>query len=270
MDPATGLGIALGMAAMIVAFVMDGGHLNALWTPSSFILIFFGTLGMTMASFPMKRFARLPAAVARAFFPRSQDPAAVVDVLARLAEKARREGLLALQDDVEQLEHPLLRRGLTMVVDGTDPQQLRENLESQVKLEQHRQEELAAILEQAGGYSPTVGIIGTVMGLVHVLSNLSEVEKLGPLIAVAFLATFYGIFFANLIWLPMANKLKVLARHEAELGHLIIEGLASLQAGENPRWLREKLSIFVEAPGKAAGERDQPSAAAVPVREAGD
>lgn len=270
MDLATGLGVALGLAAAAVAYVMDGGHLNQLWTPSSFILIFFGTLGMTMASFPMKRFLQLPGAVARAFLPRTPDAAAVVETLARLAEKARREGLLALQDDIEQLDHPLLRRGLTMVVDGTDPDQLRANLETQVRLEQQRQEEVAAILEQAGGYSPTVGIIGTVMGLVHVLSNLTEVDKLGPLIAVAFLACFYGIFFANLFWLPLAHKLKVLARHEAELGRLIMEGLSSLQAGENPRWLREKLSIYVEHAGGARGEREARAPAPVPAREAGD
>ncbi|BDG60484.1 motility protein A [Caldinitratiruptor microaerophilus] len=245
MDWATPAGMLVAIAALVTSIILDGGEVSQLWNTSAFILVVGGTIGFTMTTFPLKSFAQLPRAIARAFRPPDEDRRALIQDMVKMAEIARKDGVLALQERLPAIAHPLLRRGLGMAIDGNDPQKVRESLLEEMELERHRVEEMAAILEQAGGYAPTVGIIGTVMGLVHVLGNLSEAEKLGPAIAVAFMATFYGIFTANLFWLPLGAKVKAQAQRAVETGQMILVGVAGIHTGENPGALREKLEVFL-------------------------
>lgn len=253
MDWATPAGMAIAAAALIISILMDGGHISQLWNLSALILVVGGTVGFTVTTFRLSEIARLPVAILRAFVPPSEDREALLSDLVRMAEAARRDGILVLQDRLGSIAHPLMRRGLGLVIDGIDPEKLRETLLEEIEVERRDIEDMAAVLEQAGGYAPTVGIIGTVMGLVHVLGNLSEAEKLGPAIAVAFMATFYGIFTANFFWLPLGAKIRAQAQRTAETGHMILVGLTSIYTGENPSVLREKLEVFVRR-GAGAGK----------------
>lgn len=245
MDIATIGGLVLALGAIVAAVIMDGGHLSALWSTSAFILIIGGTIGVTLMSYSLKDFLALPGILMSGIFTPKNDPQKLVGQLVAMAEKARKEGLLALQDDVQKLDNPLLARGVTLIVDGTDPEVVKNTLETQVKLHEAHAMGRAGILDAAGGYAPTVGIIGTVMGLVHVLGNLSDAEKLGPAIAIAFLATFYGIATANLFWLPLGAKVKANIHTESLIGEMIIHGVVSLQTGEAPRAMKEKLEVFL-------------------------
>ncbi|MBC7338348.1 MAG: flagellar motor protein [Firmicutes bacterium] len=244
MDVTTGLGMVVAVAALIVSVFMEGGHLSSLFNPSALVIILGGTLGATVMSYSPGELARVPSLLAAAFFGRDPPMAEVIDTLVGYAEKARREGLLVLQEYVHEGDDPFLVRGLNLVIDGADPEAVRSILETDLAVKEKEYQTEAGIFETAGGYAPTMGIIGTVMGLVHVLGNLQDTSRLGPAIAVAFLATFYGIASANLIWLPIAAKLKLRARKMVAQKELMLEGILSIQAGENPRMVREKLEVF--------------------------
>lgn len=261
MDIATIGGLLLAVGGILASVIMDGGHLGTLISPSALVLIIGGTLGMTMMSYPLAEITALPGIILSAFFTPRRNPNALIEQLVAMAEKARKEGLLALQDEAAKLDNPMLARGVNLIVDGTDPEVVRNTLETQVKLQEAHAMNRAGILDTAGGYAPTVGIIGTVMGLVHVLGNLSNAEKLGPAIAIAFLATFYGIGTANLFWLPLAAKLKQNIHGETTTGEMIIHGIVSLQTGEAPRAMKEKLEVFLvhkakEGKGSAAATEE--------------
>ncbi len=258
MDLTTLLGLLLGVFSLIVAFVMEGGSVGALLGLSAGIIVFGGTIGATIISFPPDQLKSVGALLRVAFFGKSTDARGTIDELAELAALARREGILSLEERVEQYEDPFFRNGVQMIVDGVDPGLVRSVLETDIQFVENRHEAGAAIFEAAGGFAPTMGIIGTVMGLIHVLGNLSNVSRLGPLIATAFIATLYGVGSANLIWLPIASKLKQRSKQELLVKELIMEGIVSIQAGENPLILRQKLAVFL-APRERA-PRDEPSA----------
>ena len=181
------------------------------------------------------------------------DYRAEVDRLVDFAERARREGLLALDDAVQQIDDPFVRKGMQLVVDGTDPEVVREILEAELDGMAARHKAGAAPFVQAGGFAPTLGVLGTVMGLVHVLENLDDPSSLGHSIAGAFIATLYGVGAANVVFLPIGNRLKVLSQQELELKTMTIEGILALQAGENPRLVADRLMTFV--PPEQRGER---------------
>lgn len=254
MDIATIGGLAIALVAIVVSVLMDGGSLGALVHVSSFILIVGGTVGATAVGFRMPDIKKLPAAIGAAFRAKKEDPQELIERLVTMAERARREGLLALQDDVRSIDDPLLSRGLQLIVDGTDPEIVKTTMETQVEITEHKQMNLAEILSAAGGYSPTMGIIGTVIGLVQVLKNLDG--DFAGAIAMAFLATFYGVFLANILWLPLANKVRQNVAHEALIGRMYIAGVTGLQTGEAPRALREKLEVFLsDVGGKGTQQR---------------
>jgi chemotaxis protein MotA len=173
----------------------------------------------------------------------------------RLAEKARRQGLLALEDEAAQIENEFLRKGIMLVVDGTDPEVVRSVLEIDSAVLEERHKNGYELLDAMGGFAPTMGIIGTVMGLISVLSNLSDVSKLGPSIAVAFIATFYGVSTANLLWLPLGKKLKGKSQSEMAAREMMLEGILAIQAGDNPRIVQEKLLGYL-APHSRPQETD--------------
>lgn len=262
MDLTTIGGIVLGFASLIVAFVIEGGSPAALLGLSAGMIVFGGTIGAVIVSFPGTQLKSAGSLLKIAFTQKSRDPLDVIDELVALATLARREGILSLEDKIEGYDDEFFKNGVRLVVDGVDPELVRSILETEMTYVENRHESGAALFESAGGYSPTMGIIGTVMGLIHVLSNLTDVNKLGPLIATAFIATLYGVGTANLVWLPISNKLKMRSKQEMLVKELIMEGILSIQAGENPNILGQKLRVFL-----APGARERTKA---PAAEAGE
>ncbi|MDF2627350.1 MAG: chemotaxis protein MotA [Symbiobacteriaceae bacterium] len=247
MDIATIIGFLIALAALVVSVIMESGAgtLADLFSGPAMILIFGGTIGATVVGYRKGDLTKLPGLIRSAFVHKELDSQDLIDRIVRMAEKARREGLLALQDDVASLDNPLLVRGVQLIVDGTDPEIVKATMETQVELAEERQLNVAGALDAAGGYAPTIGIIGTVIGLVNVLSELGDAESLAHSIALAFLATLWGILSANLLWLPLASKVKQNIHHESLIGRMCIAGVSGLQTGEAPRALREKLEVFI-------------------------
>jgi len=183
----------------------------------------------------------------KAFLAKVTPPTKLVENIVKLAERARREGLLALEDGLKDIDEPFLVKGITMAIDGTDPEEVRDILEAEVHAKKAEDRHGAKFFSDAGAYSPTIGIIGTVMGLVHVLEQLADPQALGPLIASAFVATLWGVMLANVVWFPIGNRLKRLSQLEAARMEMAIEGIAAIQAGSNPRLVAEKLRSLVPA-----------------------
>lgn len=245
MDIVTLVGLVFGIGALLVAVVIDGGHLTSLFSFSAAILVFGGTLGATAVGFRLEELKAVPALFKIAFSEQRYDSMAMIDILVKFAEKARREGILALEDDLSELEDTFLQKGMQLVIDGTDAELVRSIMETELTFIGERHQKGAAIFEAAGGYAPTMGIIGTVMGLVHVLGNLKDTDSLGPAIAVAFIATLYGVSSANLFFLPISSKLKNRNEQQMLLHEVTLEGILSVQAGDNPRIVEEKLKAFL-------------------------
>ncbi len=248
------LGLVIGVGSLMVANIMEGGSPASLFNFSAMLIIIGGTIGATMVSTGLKGVLGMPRTFQRALRRPAGDPDELMESLVGFAQRARREGLLALEDDVRNLKDAFMAKGLQMVVDGIDPEMVEGVLFTEADMEQQRANHEAAVFETAGGFAPTMGIIGTVMGLIVVLSNLSNPDELGHSIAVAFLATLWGIMLANILFLPIANKVKSNAQREAHLCHMVIEGILSIQKGDSPTMVKEKLAAFV------AGEHKKPKA----------
>ncbi|HBV96570.1 MAG: flagellar motor protein MotA [Peptococcaceae bacterium BICA1-7] len=245
MDLPLVLGLLLSLFSLVGGFLWEGGHAGSLLMPSAALIVFGGTFGATTVSFSISELKSVPKLFKIALFPKEQEPALVIDLIVSLADEARREGLLYLENRLDDINDQFLRKGVQLVVDGTDPELVRSIMEVELYAIEERHHVGSSIFEAAGGYAPTMGIIGTVMGLVHVLGNMSDPNSLGPAIAVAFLATLYGVGSANVLYLPMAAKLTNLSKKETNLRLLMIEGIVSLQAGYNPILIRERLSAFL-------------------------
>lgn len=241
----TFLGIIIAFGALIGSLFMEGGSLGQLWGPSALLIVLGGVIGALFASFPLAQVTQIPRLFAIAFGGRSPHYADTIKLIVSFAEKARREGVLALENDAAQLEDPFMRKSFGMVVDGTDPELTRTVLETEIQSIEERHESNASIFEAAAGFAPTMGIIGTVMGLVKVLSNLTDTAALAENIAVAFIATLYGVGTANLIWLPIATKLKAKSRAEILERELMMEGALSILAGDSPSMVEDKLNAYL-------------------------
>jgi chemotaxis protein MotA len=251
-DLTTIIGLVLGIGALIGGYMWDGGHISALIVPSAMLIIFGGTAGAIFISFPMSRLKEIGKALKMAFQETKREPGAIIEELVDMATVARREGVLALEQRAQENPNTFLRDGLMMVVDGTDPELTRQILELEMDALEHHHEGWAKIFEAAGGFAPSMGIIGTVMGLIHVLGNLADPGALGPAIAVAFSATLYGVSSANLIYLPIANKIKIRSKEQISEMELMLEGILALQAGENPQLIHKKLKSFLHQEHKKA------------------
>jgi len=254
MEISTPIGLVLGFGALIGGFVIEGGSPFSLLSPSAALIVIGGTIAATLVSFPLKNVITLPKLIMQAFFNPPGDPQEVVQQFVDLADKARREGLLAMEEDSKNIEDPFMRKGIMLVVDGVDPEVVRDILETDAALVAERHARGQALFAAMGGYAPTMGIIGTVMGLVNVLSNLAEPEELGHSIATAFIATLYGVVTANILWLPLSSKLKQKSEKELHVRSLMVEGVLAVQAGENPRIVREKLDAFLAPAERSAVE----------------
>jgi chemotaxis protein MotA len=256
MDPGTLAGIGLAFGAIIASMIMEGGNPTSILLIPAMILVFGGTIGAAMAGGTLKDTLGLVDSLKRVLLSKVTPPDELVESIVKLAEKARREGLLALEDAMKDVEDPFLRKGLQLAIDGTDSDELRDILEAEVDARRKADKAAAKIFADMGGYAPTIGIIGTVIGLVHVLENLSEPDKLGHLIAGAFVATLWGVMTANVMWLPMGSKLKRISEIECGQMELVIAGIINIQAGANPRLVAQKLRSLLP-PGAAAAEEKQ-------------
>lgn len=245
MDITTVIGIIAGILALFLGFLWEGGHPESLFEKTALLIVIGGTFAAVAVSFPASKLRQIPDALRHAFRRNDADPYEMIDKLVDMATVARRNGVLALESEVNELKEPFLRNGLLMVIDGTDPELTREIMELEIDAMERKREQQAKIFEAAGGYAPTMGIIGTVMGLIHVLSNLSDPGSLGPSIAVAFTATLYGVASANVFYLPIASKIKTASMEQVQMLELMVEGVLALQAGENPQLIRKKLTSFM-------------------------
>ncbi|GIO88512.1 motility protein A [Paenibacillus faecis] len=244
MDIATILGIIIGLAALIGGFLWEGGELGGLMQIASAVIVLGGTLAAVMVSYPLAKLKTVPRALALAFTSRKEDTTELIEELVGMSTIARREGVLALEQKAAEHQNPFLKESIQLVVDGTEQSMVKQIMDLEIDAIQHKYEGYAKIFESAGGYAPTMGIIGTVMGLIHVLGSLSEPTALGPSIALAFTATLYGVASANLIFLPIASKLKDRGEEEVARMEMMLEGVLSLQNGDHPILVRRKLESY--------------------------
>jgi chemotaxis protein MotA len=272
-DRGTAIGLGLAMLSILGAAVVEAGSISILFAllnlPSAMI-VFGGTIGAIIVAFPLPRVTKLGKVLGVAFRQETTSDRDLVNLFVRLSERARREGLLALESEAQSITDPTILKGVLLVVDGTDPELVREIMESDVAAMAERHEGNFAMFAAGGGFAPTMGIIGTVMGLVNVLSHLDKPSELGKSIATAFIATLYGVLSANVFWLPVGERLKQRNKEEVARRSLAVEGVLAVQAGDNPRVVREKLEAFLpmalragdaSAEGAPEGE-DAPQAAA--------
>jgi len=251
MDIATILGIVLAFGAILVSVLIEGGGLGQFVNMPAIIIVIGGTLGATILSYPLKQILGLPGVMKHAFMFKESDAVAVMRQIVEYARKARREGILALEQDAHNTDNQFLRLGIQLVVDGTPAELVREILETEISSMRKRHGVGESIFSTLGGFAPTLGILGTVMGLVNMLARLNEPGEMGHAIAAAFCATLYGVGIANLVFLPIGNKLKMRSHHEAALYELIIEGVLALQEGDNPRVVQSKMEAFLPPKDKA-------------------
>lgn len=243
MDISSVIGLIVGFGAILAGFLIEGGNMGALLHLSPFVIIFGGTTGAVILNFPKSDLAQLPAMLKEVFMDKKHNEVDIINQLAELSEKARRDGLLSLEQEAQNIEDPFIRKGLSLVVDGIETQAIKDILVREAYLRESIYESGAKIFEAAGGYAPTMGVCGTVLGMIVVLGDMSSPQELGPKISVAFIATLLGVSFANLLFLPIAGKIKAKAAKETMVTDIIIEGLLSIQAGENPRLIKEKLNL---------------------------
>ncbi len=248
MDRAAMFGIGLGIAAILGANVLEGGNPATLLMLPAMLLVFGGTIGAAVAGGTMADAKKAVGSLKRAFTWKPVPPGELVPVVVSLADTARRQGLLTLEDAVKDVDDDFLKRGVALAVDGTDPEELREILEAELFAKRAADRQSAKFFNDMGGYAPTIGIIGTVMGLVHVLENLSQPDELGHLIAGAFIATLWGVLSANVLWLPIGSRLARLGELEVARMEVALEGVLAIQAGNNPRVVAQRLrSLLTEA-----------------------
>ena len=240
-DPASLIGICGGFVVIIVSNVLEGGDPMSLVIFAPMLLVLGTTTLITVGGGTLADAKEAVRSLKRAFTGGVAPASDLVPQVVQLADKARKEGLLALEDSLADIDDPFLVKGVTMAIDGTDPDDVRDILEAELRAKRRDDKQAGKFFSDAGAYAPTIGIVGTVMGLVHVLENLSTPETLGPLIASAFVATLWGVMSANVFWFPVGNRVKRLGELECARMEVAIEGVSAIQAGANPRLVAEKL-----------------------------
>jgi chemotaxis protein MotA len=258
MKAASAIGIVVAVLGLAIGATMEGTSIAAFLNLPAILIVLGGTFGATVAACGLEPVKRIPTYYRLAFNPPSLELGARAQELVTQSERARKEGLLALEADLDQIADPFTRNGLQLVVDGTEPELVREVLDAEIDGMEHRHHLGSDLFERAGGFAPTMGIIGTVMGLVHVLENLDQPATLGPAISGAFIATLLGVGAANVVLIPIGNRLKSLSKEEVAMRTMVLEGVLAIQAGDNPRIVAEKLLTFVP-PGERAAAREAES-----------
>ncbi|MCD5002847.1 flagellar motor stator protein MotA [Enterococcus saccharolyticus] len=240
------IGIFLGFFSVIVGMIVKGANVLVLINPAAVIIIFVGVIAALVNSFPGSEIKRLPKIFGVLFKNKEQNAPKIIGNIVELANLARRDGLLALESSVESLEDPFLKKGLEMVVDGVDPEQIREIMENEIAGIEERHRVGAQMFKTAGAAAPTLGVLGAVIGLIGALGNLNDVDALGHMISAAFVATIYGIFFGYVILVPFGSRLTVKSEAEVQTLLIIIEGVMGIQAGQSPKTIEQKLFSLIE------------------------
>ncbi|PSR23336.1 MAG: flagellar motor protein [Sulfobacillus acidophilus] len=256
-------GIVFGVVALVGGFVLEGGKAGALLQGTAAMIVFGGTIGATAVSFSVSELKQVPSLFRMGLTRSTFDPVQLIEQLVRYTDIARRQQPLALEPEIAVANDPFLEKGLQLIVDNADPTFMRQMMETDIYAQSSQQRMGASIFEAAGGYAPTMGIVGTVMGLVHVLGELTgNPNALASAIGLAFIATLYGVSSANLLWLPLASNLKNKAKHGTLMRQIALEGLLSIQQGMAPSMLRDKLMSFIR-PSAEPGQNGAGSANAV-------
>ncbi|MCL6475116.1 MAG: flagellar motor protein [Firmicutes bacterium] len=252
MDSTTVGGLVIGVGCLVAALWLEGGHLQQLVNLPAALIVLGGTFGATLIGLSVQQLRDLPHILRQALVRPSIDIPQTIRWLVTLSEKARRDGLLALEADANAASDEFLKRALQLAIDGTDPELVRDILQLEITFleERHRQGE--QVFTSMGGYAPTMGVLGTVMGLIHMMSRIENPSQMGPAIATAFVATLYGVSSANLLFLPIANKLRTRHAEEVLLREVIVEGVLAIQSGENPRIVEQRLRAFLSQRQKRA------------------
>lgn len=253
-DFATLGGIVLALAGIVGGLILEGGELADISQVTAALIVLGGTFGAVLINTPLGTVLLGVKGLAHVFLERKASPEALVEEIIGFASKARKAGIVSLEESVNQASDPFLMKALTLAVDGTDLQELRKMMELEIVQAEHHGESAARVFEVAGGYSPTIGIIGAVMGLIQVMKNLSDIDKVGHGIAVSFVATVYGVALSNIFLLPAANKMKARVQQEAHMREMMLEGVTGIVEGLNPKLIRSKLDAFITQKKKPAGK----------------
>ena len=245
MDWGSLIGIALALGGLLAGQMLEGGKLGSLIQPAAFIIVVVGTMGAVLLQSGWPIFVRGVKMVSRVFFSRDDDYPELMRNITNWSTIARREGLLSLERVIKDVSDPFIAHGLRLIVDGVEPHKLRDVLDMEIGAYETRERLAVKIWESAGGYAPTIGILGAVLGLIHVMENLSDPSRLGSGIAVAFVATIYGVGFANLVFLPIASKLKAIVARDVFKREMLADAFAGIASGDNPRLIEERMNIYL-------------------------
>ena len=246
MDLGTLLGIAVAFGGILTGQVLEGGSILEMLQPTAALIVFGGTIGSTMIGFPLSTSLNAVGDLIMVFKEDSVQPDGVIDQIIQFTNKARREGIISLEKDADDVKDPFFKKAIMMAVDGSEPRELRETMEMELQYMEERGDYSAKVFEAAGGYAPTIGIIGAVLGLIQVMKHLDNIDEVGHGIAVAFMATIYGVGIANIFFLPAAGKLKLKSRKRMIIKEMMLEGTLGILEGQNPRLIEGKLTSFLD------------------------
>jgi chemotaxis protein MotA len=241
-------GLVLAIGGILAGLMLEGGKLTQIIQPTAALIVFGGTIGAVLLQFPLPIVLTSLKRLAHVFFDRQQDPQQLIKEITGYAHRARKEGIISLDRELSQIQEPFLRKSIMLAVDGTEPQELRKMMELELDNQSDHEERIPQVFEAAGGFSPTIGIIGAILGLIQVMQHLDNIDEVGKGIAVAFVATIYGVGAANLLFLPSAGKLKIRIRDEQQRREMMLEGVISILEGLNPRMVETKLQGFLADP----------------------
>lgn len=245
MDIATIIGLIVAFGMMYASVVMGGGRLSSFWDTASILMVFGGTTGAIMTCFPLKTLLKSPKSMLKLVLNKPEDHQETIQVIVKLAEIARKDGLLALEPRVEEIKSPFVRLGIQMAIDGTRPEVIEDVLRTDMQSMSLRHKEGKAVVDQAGRFAPAFGMIGTLLGLIIMLGNMSDPSKIGAGMAVALVTTLYGAVLSNAMFLPFAEKLALASKQEIMGREMAIRGIMAIQSGENPRLIDQKLSTWL-------------------------
>jgi len=258
MDKSSLLGVAVAIGGILLGLMLEGGSISQIVQPTAAMIVFGGTLGAVMIQFPLRVIFAASLRLGQVFVDNTKDPNVMIQEIVGFAQKARKEGIVSLDRDLETIRDPFLKKSLMLAVDGTEPQEIRKMMELELDNQSEHEDHLPRVFESAGGFAPTIGIIGAVLGLIQVMQHLDDISEVGKGIAVAFVATIYGVGSANLFFLPASGKIKIRIRQEQILREMMLEGVISILEGMNPRMLEAKLlGFFAEA--NRQSERNNPT-----------
>jgi chemotaxis protein MotA len=260
MDLASIGGIIVALLGILTGMMIEGGSISQITQPTAALIVIGGTTGAVLLQFPLKTFLAALQQLMRVFFSGESNGEEVLKQIVTFANKARKSGIVSLDQDLPSVSDPYLRQALMLAIDGTEPTEVRKIMQMEIDNKSEMEEKIPQVFEAAGGYSPTIGIIGAVLGLIQVMQHLDNIQEVGRGIAVAFVATIYGVALANLICLPAAGKLKIRHREQQLIKQMMLEGVISILEGMNPRMIETRLRTFLSE-GKAASQPEEATAA---------